>query len=76
MALLSVYFTIKTTNHNKRIMLIETATVERHTTTEETNPIEETTYKEETTYEEEYISHLTHEKLYSDKEFNEMVREG
>ena len=53
MALLSVYFTIKTTNHNKRIMLIETATVERHTTTEETNPIEETTYKEETTYEKE-----------------------
>ncbi len=52
MALLSVYFTIKTTNHNKRIMLIETATVERHTTTEETNPIEETTYKEETTHEE------------------------
>lgn len=32
--------------------------------------------KEETTYEEEYTSYLIHEKLYTDKEFKEMVREG
>lgn len=67
MALLSVYFTIKTTNHNKRIMLIETATVEKHTTTEETNPIEETTYKEETTYEKE----TTHEEKTSTVDITE-----
>ena len=32
--------------------------------------------EEETTYEEEYTSYLIHEKLYSYKEFYEMVREG
>ena len=32
--------------------------------------------EEETTYEEECTSYLTHEKLYSDEEFNEMVREA
>ena len=30
--------------------------------------------EEETTYEEEYTSYLTHEKLYTDEEFNKMVR--
>ena len=32
--------------------------------------------EEETIYEEEYTSYLTHEKLYTDEEFNKMVREG
>ena len=30
--------------------------------------------EEETTYEEEHTSYLTHEKLYTDKEFKEMVK--
>ena len=32
--------------------------------------------EDETTCGEEYTSYLTHEKLYSDEEFNKMVKEG